>query len=156
MPGAAANKADAVIDGVKSIPNMNKDQIGHAIGFGGEKLVEAVALTKGAGLDSDALAGAEVGSEMNAASTISPNVQKVFNILNDTKSEGGTDKLNPLNTSQELNMTFKDGASKLDFRIETHKLPTKYGGDGTTPIRHMNVDLTPQNNLLNNGHKILD
>jgi len=156
MPGAAANKADAVIDGVKSIPNMNKDQIGHAIGFGGEKLVEAVALTKGAGLDSDALAGAEVGSEMNAASTISPNVQKVFNTLNDTKAEGGTVKLNPLNTSQELNMTFKDGASKLDFRIETHKPPTKYGGDRTTPIRHMNVDLTPQNNLLNNGHKILD
>ena len=53
-------------------------------------------------------------------------------------------------------MTIQKGSSKIDFRIETHKLPPKYGGDGVTPVRHMNVDLKPKGNLPNNGHKILE
>ncbi|MEO6963929.1 MAG: hypothetical protein ABIY90_18315 [Puia sp.] len=104
----------------------------------------------------DAMAGVEVGAEMNAASTVSPNVQRALNTLNDIKVEGGTVKLNPMSPNQELNMTIKDGISKLDFRIETHNLPAKYGGDGVTPMRHMNVDLTPRSNLPNSGHKLLN
>jgi hypothetical protein len=52
-------------------------------------------------------------------------------------------------------MTIMKDGSKINFRIETHPLPAKYGGDGVTPIRHMNVDLNPNNDLPNNGHKIL-
>lgn len=53
-------------------------------------------------------------------------------------------------------MTFQEGAQKLDFRIETHPLPEKFGGNGT-PQRHMNVDLYPNKKVIpNNGHKILE
>jgi hypothetical protein len=66
--------------------------------------------------------------------------------------------MNPRSATQELNMTVKQGSGKLDVRVETHTVPTKYGGNGTTPQRHMNVDLYPKksNPLPNNGHKILE
>jgi hypothetical protein len=49
---------------------------------------------------------------------------------------------------------------KVDLRVESHALPSKYGGDGVTPQRHMNVDLYIDgkrqfNTLPNNGHTIL-
>lgn len=54
-------------------------------------------------------------------------------------------------------MTFQKGTQKLDFRIETHTVPQKYGGNGLTPQRHMNVDLYPNKKVLpNSGHKILE
>ena len=60
-------------------------------------------------------------------------------------------------------MTFKNpDGSKLDFRIESHKLPEKLGGDGVTPTRHMNVDVTNSNGnklkmkQINGGHKVLE
>jgi hypothetical protein len=88
---------------------------------------------------------------------VSPNVQKVLNTLNDFKVQGGTIKLNPLNPTQEINMTFQKGTQKLDVRIETHTLPQKYGGNGLTPQRHLNVDLYPNKKVLpNSGHKILE
>jgi hypothetical protein len=66
-------------------------------------------------------------------------------------------QLNPLKTNQEINMTFQKGTQKLDFRIETHPIPKKFGGDGITPKRHMNVDLYPNKKVLpNEGHKILE
>ncbi len=92
-----------------------------------------------------------------AGKGVSPNVQKVLNAIDDFKGQGGTVKVNPLNPSQEVNLTFQNGNQKLDFRIETHPLPIKYGGDGVTPQKHMNVDLYPNKKVLpNSGHKILD
>lgn len=88
---------------------------------------------------------------------VSPNVQKVLNTIDAFKTEGGTVKINPLNPTQEINMTFQKGSKKLDFRVETHTLPKKFGGNGVTPQRHMNVDLYPNKKVLpNNGHKILE
>ncbi|MBS3915313.1 MAG: hypothetical protein KG003_12530 [Bacteroidetes bacterium] len=73
------------------------------------------------------------------------------------KAEGGIIQKNPLGATQEINITFENGVIKLDFRIETHPLPVKYGGDGITPQRHMNVDLYPNKKTLpNGGHKILE
>lgn len=39
-----------VYEGVKNIPNMTKDDLGHAIGYSTEKVAEAVVVTKGAGI----------------------------------------------------------------------------------------------------------
>ena len=85
-------------------------------------------------------------------------VQQVLNTINEIKSEGGQVKINPTSPNQELNLTIFKGNEKLDFRIETHVVPKKYGGNGKTPQRHMNVDLYPKkkNSLPNNGHKILE
>lgn len=47
-----------VVNGVKNIPNMTKDDWGHAIGFGAEKVVEGALLSKGAGIIKNAVAGA--------------------------------------------------------------------------------------------------
>jgi RHS repeat-associated protein len=107
----------------------------------------------------------------NLASRIenaSPRVKKALESLGPSKSAGGTvhAKPNPLDpkNAQEVNMTVVDGAgkgSKVDFRIETHDLPAKLGGNGSgSPVRHMNVDYyeagTPVRNALpNSGHKIL-
>jgi hypothetical protein len=87
----------------------------------------------------------------------SPNVEKALQKLDEIKSAGGTVRMNPTNPTQEFNMTIQYGTKKLDVRIETHPLPETYGGDGSTPVRHMNVDLYPKksNPLPNKGHKIL-
>lgn len=84
------------------------------------------------------------------AAEISP-VQKAIQTLNEIKANGGTVKVNPMSPSQELNMTIQEGSRKLDLRIETHKLPAKYGGDGVNPTRHMNVDMKGAG-LPNKGH----
>jgi hypothetical protein len=92
-----------------------------------------------------------------AGSSVSPNVQKALNTLNDIKAEGGTVKANPTSPNQEINMTVKTSTQKLDVRVETHTVPQKYGGNGVTPQKHMNVDLYPNKDVLpNNGHKILE
>ena len=109
------------------------------------------------------LAGKYIGKGWNSifgktnTTTVSPNVQNVLNTLDDFKAQGGTVKPNPLSPTQEINMTLQKGSQKLDFRIETHTVPVKYGGNGVTPQRHMNVDLYPNKKVLpNSGHKILE
>lgn len=94
----------------------------------------------------------------NAANkNVSPNVQKVLDMIGEFKGQGGTVKSNPLSPTQEVNLTFQKGTQKLDLRIETHPVPQKYGGKGMTPQRHMNVDLYPNKKVLpNNGHKVLE
>ncbi len=67
--------------------------------------------------------GIKVGAEVIQG--VSPNVQKVLNTLDDIKVQGGTVKVNPLNPTQEINMTFQKGTQKLDFRIESHTIPKK-------------------------------
>ena len=143
---------EAVKNYVSNIPNMSRDQIGHDLGFGLEKSAEVIVLSKGAGMVGNALKGTEA---IEAAGAISPNVQKTLNLLNDIKAEGGTVKVNPLKGYQELNLTIQKGAEKLDLRIETHRLPEKYGGNGNAEVKHMNVDLKPKGNLPNGGHVIL-
>jgi RHS repeat-associated protein len=86
---------------------------------------------------------------------VSKNVQDALNTLDEIKQAGGTVKINPMNPNQELNMTIKSGGQKLDLRIESHKLPVKFGGNGIDPTRHMNVDIKGIN-LPNKGHIILE
>jgi RHS repeat-associated protein len=98
-------------------------------------------------------------------SSISPNVQKVLNTISDLKKAGGEVKVNALKAvdKQEVNMTFKNtDGSKLDFRIETHRLSPSVGGNGVTPQRHLNATVTNSNGNvvtmkhINKGHKILE
>ena len=92
-----------------------------------------------------------------AARRTSSNVQKILDEIDEFKAEGGAVKINPLNSSQELNLTFSKGKQKMDIRIETHIVPPKYGGNGLSPQRHLNVDLYPNKTAIqNSGHKILD
>ncbi len=81
----------------------------------------------------------------------------------DIKKGGGEVKVNPLKQGQELNMTFKNkDGSKLDMRVETHKLPQNVGGNGVSPQRHLNADVTNSSGNtvkmkhINGGHKILE
>jgi RHS repeat-associated protein len=106
-----------------------------------------------------------VSNVAKAGGDASPNVKNVLDIISGIKNEGGQVQVNPLNTvdKQELNMTFKNSdGSKLDMRIETHELPSHLGGDGVTPQRHLNADVTNSNGNrvkmkhINGGHKILE
>lgn len=88
---------------------------------------------------------------------MSPNVLKVLNTLDDIKAQGGRVTPNTLSPTQEINITIQKATQKLDFRIETHIVPTKYGGNGLTPQRHINVDIYPNKKIIpNNGHVILE
>ena len=46
-----------VFDAANKIPNMSKDDAGHALGYGTEKIAEAVVITKGAGAVSKSVEG---------------------------------------------------------------------------------------------------
>jgi len=94
---------------------------------------------------------------------VSPNVQKVLDMIEDIKTDGGSvTPPNKLNSNQELNLTIKDGnGGKIDMRVESHPLPAKYGGDGKSSTRHMNVDLSKNGKkqrgaLPKSGHKNLE
>lgn len=99
-----------------------------------------------------------VSIEVNAVKSTSPKVQKVLDMINDFKAKGG--KVDPvkLQEGQELNLIFSTGTKRqINLRIETHEVPTKFGGNGVTPQRHMNVDLLPNKKILPNaGHEILE
>ncbi len=91
--------------------------------------------------------------------SVSPNVQKALNTLNDIKANGATVQVNNLKPQfmQELNLTIKDGKQILNVRVETHAVQKKFGGNGTSPQRHLNVELQPPTiKLPNRGHKFLD
>lgn len=69
-PSAMAKNAIAgeqAVEAIKNIPNMTKDDVGHALGYGTEKIAEAVVITKGAGAVKDALGGAEAVSVTKTA-----------------------------------------------------------------------------------------
>jgi len=77
-PSGGAKNAIAgqkIVETVQNIPNMTKDDWGHAIGYGTEKVAEAVVLTKGAGAVTKAVEGAQT--------------QTVFRVFGgDAKAEG--------------------------------------------------------------------
>lgn len=50
-----AQTGEAVVNYVSNVPNMSKDQIGHDLGFGMEKVVEVVVATKGVGAIKNAI-----------------------------------------------------------------------------------------------------
>jgi hypothetical protein len=122
----------------------------------------------GVALVGEALFGTKGLSKINSLSKVgkvSPNVQKVLNTIGDFKKAGGEVKVNPLDSKymQELNITFKNSdGSKLDLRVETHKLPQTVGGNGVNPQRHLNADVTNSSGNrvkmkhINGGHKILE
>jgi RHS repeat-associated protein len=154
-PEGIANMAIGVAGKVNTLQNGTGFEKAALISETVTDVATVVAGTKGLGAG---VKGAGAAGEVaGAVETVSPNVQRVLNTLNEIKAEGGTVKVNPLAPTQEINMTFQQGIQKLDFRIETHPLPPKYGGNGTTPQRHMNVDLYPNKKVLpNSGHKILE
>lgn len=89
---------------------------------------------------------------------LSPRVQNVVDLMNKFTQQGGTIVPAQLKPYQELNLLFKDnGKIKMGLRIETQKVSPKFGGNGVTPQRHMNVDRGRYTNQLpNSGHKILE
>jgi RHS repeat-associated protein len=107
---------------------------------------------------------AKVG-EVAEISKISPNVQNVLNTISDFNKAGGIQK-NTLKAidKQEINWTFKNtDGSRMEFRIESHDLPTKLGGKGDgNPVRHLNAEVfnSSGNQVkmkhINGGHKILE
>lgn len=64
-----------IVEAVKNVPNMTKDDVGHAVGYGTEKIAEAVVISKGAGAVTKAVEGAQT--------------QTVFRVFGgDAKAEG--------------------------------------------------------------------
>jgi RHS repeat-associated protein len=53
----------AVTDFVTNIPNMSAYEVGYAVGYGTEKVVESVLLSKGAGLVGNVVRGTSVGTQ---------------------------------------------------------------------------------------------
>lgn len=113
--------------------------------------IGAIALAKGT---SAVLRGMSPASK---TTNVSPNVRKVLNAIDEIKAEGEVIP-NDLKFNQEVNLTFVKGTDKLNIRVETHVVPKKFGGNGTTPQRHLNVETVPakKNTLPNKGHKILE
>ena len=135
-------------------PMLIGQVVGEALAITGEVLLGS----KGAGAVAKSARVADSAADVaGSARRASPKVQNVLDSMADFEAGGGTIKINPLNPAQELNMTFQKGTQKMDFRIESHPLPKGLGGDGVTPIRHMNVDLYPNKKALpNSGHKVLE
>ena len=147
VDGTKATTTDKVMAGVgAAIPIVS----GSALKKIGGAIVEGIV---------DAVKGGEKVKE------ISPNVKKVLDTIDKIKNSGGEIQVNKLKAAdkQELNMTFKskDG-SKLDLRVETHEVPKSVGGNGTSPQRHLNADVTNSSGNrvkmkhINGGHKILE
>ncbi len=67
-------------------------------------------------------------------------IKRILRDIGKIESMGGKVTNNPLRASQELNMAIVNRTQKNDLRVESHPLSTKLGGNGKTPIRHMNVD----------------
>lgn len=133
--------------------------LGAAIPFAGD-LAKTGKIAKGIDKISDAIDAAK-----GADNSISPNVQNVLNTISDLKKAGGEVKANALKAvdKQEVNMTFKDtDGTKLDLRVETHKLSPSVGGNGVTPQRYLNATVTNSNGNvvkmkhINGGYKILE
>ena len=145
--GTSMAMSQALDGAVNDVVSGNGFERGTVIG----EVIGAIAGTKGANA---ALKGASTALK---ATRLSP-VQKALNTLNKVQADGGQVRMNPTSVTQELNMTETKGTRKLDIRVETHTVPKKHGGNGTTPQRHMNVDLYPKrsNPLPNKGHKILE
>ena len=143
--GAGDNLINSVVKGTNNLVNGNGAQRGEVIG----EVAGAIIGAKGVSTAMESISG------LSKTSSVSANVQNALNTLNDIKAEGGAVKINPMTPNQELNMTIKQGTQKLDLRVESHKLPAKYGGDGVNPTRHMNVDIKGVN-LPNKGHKKLE
>jgi len=145
--GTSMAMGQAIDNGVDALVNGNGLERGEVIG----EIAGTIAIGEGVG------AALEGAGALLKTSKLSP-VQEALSTLNEIKAEGGQVKMNPTSATQELNMTVTKGTGKLDVRVETHTVPKKYGGNGTTPQRHMNVDLYPKksNPLPNKGHKILD
>lgn len=61
--------ADKIGNYISNVPNMSKDQIGHDLGYGIEKGVEAAALSKGAGMVNSAVKGSGSATLFRAASS---------------------------------------------------------------------------------------
>jgi hypothetical protein len=95
-------------------------------------------------------------SATKVESTVSPNVQNVLKSLKELQSEGGSVKLNNLKTTQEVNMTIQKGTEKINLRIESHIVEKKFGGNGTSSQRHMNVDYYKNGRRKTNNHTILE
>ena len=144
-----------------AVTAMTSDDPVSAVGEAqGERLANQAMAVAGEGVGAAVGKGGSVLGKMDNVATVSPNVQKALNTLDEIKAEGGNVTMNKLqtNANQELNMTVTKGTGKVDVRVETHVVPKKYGGNGTTSQRHLNVDLYPKksNPLPNKGHKILE
>ena len=92
----------------------------------------------------------------DTGSNVSPKVQNIVNSIKQVEKEGGTIKINPLKPTQEINMTISKGSEKINLRIETHKVETRFGGNGQNPQKHMNVDYYKNNKRKTNNHTILE
>ena len=92
---------------------------------------------------------------------MSPNVEKVLQMFEQIKQEGGIVERNTLKQNKELNIAISHGEYKLDLNVETHDIPKRLGGMGDdAPVRHMTVDLSKGKQKLkgtfpNTGHIIL-
>jgi RHS repeat-associated protein len=129
------------------------DLVVNTIGLFGGDIAAMSAKTLQGTKATAAAATAEVATER----TLSPNVQKALNQIKEITAEGGKVTTRPLTAGQELNMSVTKGTERVNIRIEEHTVPTRYGGNGTTPQRHLNVDLMPNKSILpNSGHKILE
>jgi RHS repeat-associated protein len=77
---AKAAMMQGIIDNVANIQNMTKDDWGHAVGFGAEKIVEGALLSKGAGMAKNAF-------------TSSASISEISTLYHSTSSVGATNSI---------------------------------------------------------------
>jgi RHS repeat-associated protein len=129
--GIAKNVETAVntIQAVKNIPNMTGDDVGHALGFGTEKVAEAVVLTKGVGAVSKALGGAEAAGISNPipgeVSRVVPNTGDITTLGRPGSTEAfvtASSDIKGMNATQIANrLTIPE--SSTGYKVITFKTP---------------------------------
>ena len=65
-----AQLAQSIEQTISDLPNMSAYEIGYGVGYGAEKLVDTVALTKGVGLATNAVKSAATASKVSKLGTV--------------------------------------------------------------------------------------
>ena len=74
------NKIDAGIEEWKQLPNMTAYDFGYQSGFASEKIIEAVALSKGVGLATNAVKSAATASRASSLGNAARGSKQIFEI----------------------------------------------------------------------------
>jgi hypothetical protein len=151
QPGSPGQIAlgQSVYNGLSNIPNMNGDDWGHALGFGTEKLGEAILLSKGAGFAKSAFTSTADMSEISTLYHSTSSARAASSILSDginpsffnpaSRFGGGFYMSNDIATSfAEITAHGANPANTIQF--------TSQGGsflNATSPVLSLGVKYAP-------------
>ena len=152
-PSGLAKNAESgrsAYEAIKNIPNLTRDDVGYGLGYGTEKVVESVLLSKGAGLVKNAFSATASISEVSTLYHTASKVGAAANILNEginpaffnsaSRFGKGFYMSNDLATSfAELEYHGAQAVNTLQFSLKSTSLL-----NATSPIMQIGVKYAPK------------